>query len=119
MQQPQVVKDLNGRDQFVVLPYTVYERLKDKIDAELEAQRQSVAVSSAMEDDEAFAATPFRNPVTLMRMRAGLKQKELAEALGITQAYVSKMENAETVSPRFISKVRAALQRRAIEKART
>lgn len=119
MQHAQVIKDLQGRDQFVVIPHTVYERLRERIDAELDAQRQSVAVTSAVEDDGDFAATPFRNPITLMRMRAGLKQKELAEALGITQAYVSKMENAETVSPRFIGKVRAALQRRAIERART
>lgn len=119
MQEPQILKDLYGRNQFVVIPYAVYERLQDRINDELEAQRQAVAVSSAMEDDENFSGAPFRNPVTLMRMRAGLKQKELAEALGITQAYVSKMENAETVSPRFIGKVREALQRRAIEKART
>jgi DNA-binding Xre family transcriptional regulator len=119
MQQPQIIKDLSGRDQFVVIPYSVYERLRERIDAEYGAQRQSVAVSSAMEDDEQLGTMPFRNPVTLMRQRAGLKQKELAEALGITQAYVSKMENAETVSPRFLGKVRAALQRRAIEKART
>lgn len=119
MQQLQILKDLAGRDQFVVIPHSVYERLKERIDSEYEAQRQSMALTSAVEDDAQMAGTPFRNPVTLMRMRAGLKQKELAEALGITQAYVSKMENAEVVSPRFIGKVRAALQRRAIEKART
>ena len=118
MQEPQILKDLHGRNQFVALPFSVYERLKDRIDAELEAQRQTAAVSAAAEDDE-FAGIPYKNPVTLMRIRAGLKQKELAEALGITQAYVSKMENADSVSPRFIGKVRAALQRRAIEKART
>lgn len=119
MQQPQIIKDFQGRSQFVVIPHSVYERLKERIDAELDAQRQSVAVSSAADNEEGFAANPFKNPITLMRMRAGLKQKELAEALGITQAYVSKMENAETVSPRFVGKVRAALQRRAIERART
>lgn len=118
MQQPQIVKDIYGRDQFVMIPVSVYERLKERIDAEYDAQRQAAAIA-AVEDEDGYAATPLRNPVTLMRMRAGLKQKELAEALGITQAYVSKMENAETIPPRFIGKVRAALQKRAIEKART
>lgn len=118
MQQPQIIKDIYGRDQFVVIPVSVYERLKERIDAEYDAQRQAAAIS-AVEDDDEFAPTALRNPVTLMRMRAGLKQKELAEALGITQAYVSKMENAESIPPRFIGKVRAALQKRAIERART
>ncbi|MBC8323857.1 MAG: helix-turn-helix transcriptional regulator, partial [Candidatus Marinimicrobia bacterium] len=35
------------------------------------------------------------NPVQLRRLRAGFTQKELAAKLGVTQAYVSKLERAQ------------------------
>ena len=50
------------------------------------------------------------NPVQLRRLRAGFTQKELAEKLGVTQAYVSKLERAQTVSAKALKKVNDILQ---------
>ncbi len=45
------------------------------------------------------------NPVHLRRLKAGLTQKELAEKMGVTQAYVSKLEKSDSVSAKALKKV--------------
>lgn len=50
------------------------------------------------------------NAVALARVKAHITQKELAEAMGVTQAYVSKLENQEKVSPKVLHKVYQALE---------
>ena len=45
------------------------------------------------------------NPVHLCRLRAGLSQKELAEKMNVSQAYISKLEKMETVSAKALKKV--------------
>lgn len=117
--QPQIIRNLQGDEEFCVLPITVYERLKDKINLELELLASASSDSFSDEDNSPTSSdSVISNPVTMMRLRAGIKQKDLAEQLGVTQAYVSKIENSDSVSPRFVARVRTAIQARAIEKAR-
>lgn len=50
------------------------------------------------------------NPVALARMRAGVKQVELARRMGVSQAYVSKLEGAKRVSKEALAKALEALE---------
>ena len=43
------------------------------------------------------------------RERSGLTQEELAKLMSVTQAYVSKIENQETVTPKMMQKVTKAI----------
>ena len=45
------------------------------------------------------------NPIHLHRLKAGLSQKELAEKMNVSQAYISKLEKMETVSAKALKKV--------------
>ncbi len=45
------------------------------------------------------------NPVHLLRLKAGLTQKELAEKMDVTQAYISKLERTNPVSTKALKKV--------------
>lgn len=49
------------------------------------------------------------NPVALARMKASMTQKELANRLGVTQAYVSKVERQTKVTPKLLAKVKRAV----------
>ena len=50
------------------------------------------------------------NPVALARMKAQVKQVDLARHMKVTQSYISKLEHADQVSGEALQKVKAALQ---------
>jgi len=102
----QTIKSLDGKDEYVLLPIALYQSLQDKI-------AQALAQSRALAEDEVYL--PFvledyvDNPVALARMKAHATQHELARRLGVTQAYISKVERQEKVTPRLLERVRSAL----------
>jgi transcriptional regulator with XRE-family HTH domain len=49
------------------------------------------------------------NPVALARMKAHITQKELALRMNVTQAYVSKIERQEKVTPKLLARVNSVL----------
>lgn len=49
------------------------------------------------------------NPVALVRIKAKVTQEQLAQRIGVTQAYISKIEHRDKVTPKFLAKVKAAL----------
>ena len=51
------------------------------------------------------------SPVALARIKANVTQKELAKRLGVTQAYISKVEHQDRVTPKLLAKVKAALRK--------
>jgi transcriptional regulator with XRE-family HTH domain len=53
------------------------------------------------------------NPVALTRMKAHLTQKQLAERMGVTQAYISKVERQDKVTPMLIERSIKAIRRKA------
>ena len=50
------------------------------------------------------------NPVALARMKAQVKQVDLARYMMVTPSYISKLEHADRVSDEALQKVKAALQ---------
>ncbi|PIQ11835.1 MAG: transcriptional regulator [Hydrogenophilales bacterium CG18_big_fil_WC_8_21_14_2_50_58_12] len=103
----QTIKSIDGKVEYVLLPVTVYKALKEEIEDEL------AGLEAATEKGEEYV--PFvlddyvDNPVALSRMKAHITQKELAQRLGVTQAYVSKIERQEKVTPKLLARVNAVL----------
>lgn len=103
----QTIKSLDGKDEYVLLPIAVYEALKDKIEDQLTAKE------APSDDDDEYV--PFiledyiDNPVALARIKAGVTQQELATRLAVTQAYISKVERKDKVSPKLLERINTAL----------
>jgi len=51
------------------------------------------------------------NPIALARIKAGITQEELAKEMGVTQAYISKIESQKKVTMKLLLKVKNALSR--------
>lgn len=95
----QRIKAMDGRDEYVLLPINAYEFLKKQIDKVLD------------EDYTNFELEEYvKNPVAIARIRAGLTQGELAERLGVSQAYISKIENQVTVPLKLMQKINVSLR---------
>jgi ribosome-binding protein aMBF1 (putative translation factor) len=106
----QKIKALNGKDEYVLLPIAVYEALKDKIDDKLSIKRGKA--KTAANDYVPFVLEDYvDNPVALARMNAHLTQKELAERMGVTQAYISKVERQDKVTPALLERATEAIRR--------
>jgi len=103
----QIIKSLNGQDEYVLLPVAVYRELKEQIQATL----ATLVERSESEDDyEDFDPADYvQNPIALARLSAGVKQSDLARALGVSQPYLSKLERAGQVSKAALQRVEAAL----------
>ncbi len=101
----QVIKSIDGRDEYVLLPINVYKALHNQIEQKL---------SKITEKNDYL---PFRpedyvdNPVALARINASITQAQLAKLMNVTQAYISKIENQDKVTAKMLNKVKLALQK--------
>ena len=104
----QIIKSISGKPEFVLIPVAVYDALRDQIEDEL-AGREAAS-------DKGADYVPFKledyvdNPIALARIKANVTQKELAKRLGVTQAYISKVEHQTKITPKLLGKVKAALR---------
>lgn len=103
----QKIKSLDGKDEYVLLPVVVYRALRGQIESKL-ARRKTRAgegeyVPFVLEDY-------VDNPVALARIKADITQAELARRMGVSQAYVSKIEAQVRVSGKVLAKVQGALR---------
>lgn len=97
----QIIKSTKGHPEYVLLPILVYSRLRQQIEKEL---------AKTQDDYELFDAADYiENPVMLARVKKHLTQQELAEIMGVSQAYISKIECQQKVSYKIIKKVHNAL----------
>ena len=100
----QTIKSMDGKVEYVLLPVATYQALRRQITEQLKHSQEN-------EDYEVFDPADYvDNPVALARIKAGLTQEELAKLMAVTQAYVSKIENQEKITPRILNKVKMALK---------
>ena len=99
-QQVQVIFD-HGKPVFVVVPYRDYVALTGQ---------------ELMTDEDDAELVPFQvsdfigNSIKVCRIEAGISQGELAERLGVTQGYISKIERrGHKVTDRLMQRVKEAL----------
>ena len=99
----QTIKSLDGKVEYVLLPVATYNALRHQITEQLKHTQEN-------EDYEIFNPADYvENPVALARIQAGLTQEELGTLMGVTQAYISKIENQEKVTSKMLTKVKQAL----------
>ena len=95
----QIIKSKDGKDEYVLLPIEAYRVLKPHINKVLQ------------EEFVPFKVTDYiANPIALARLKANLTQGELAELMNVSQAYISKLENQKTVSPKVLAKYQKVLK---------
>ncbi|NNM58417.1 MAG: helix-turn-helix transcriptional regulator [Legionellales bacterium] len=110
MKNLQVIKSLNGRDEYVLLPMPIYRSLHNEIDKKLSELK---SIKNTKEDYVPFLLEDYvDNPVAIARIKAGITQEELAEKFGVSQAYISKLEGQDKVSPKTLQKILSALDER-------
>jgi DNA-binding XRE family transcriptional regulator len=95
----QIIKSIDGKDEYVLLPVFVYNKLHEEIEEEL--RHDYVLFDPADYVD---------NPVALARIKANITQEKLAQHMGVTQAYISKIEQQRKVTLKVLQRVEAALQ---------
>ena len=92
-----------------MIPVAVYKALRESIEDELAGFEAAVEKSG---DYVPFALEDYvQNPVALARIKANVTQRVLAKRLGVTQAYISKVEHQTKVTPKLLTKVKAALRK--------
>ena len=102
----QTIKTLDGQE-FVLLPIKYYKQL--------EAEILDVMADDFPDEEDDDEYVPFvlekyiKNPIALMRIKAGFTQGQLAEAMGDSQSYISQLESKEP-SPAALFKVATALE---------
>lgn len=102
----QIIKSVDGKDEYVLVPISVYNALRDKIKERMEKVKNK-------SDFVAFDPADYiDNPIALARIKAGLTQEELAKRMKVTQAYISKIEKQIKVTAKMLQKVKAALERK-------
>ncbi len=109
----QIIKSVDGKDEYVLLPITIYHSLRDEITARvsnLKIKHPYVSFEPSNYVD---------NPVTLARIRAGLTQEELARRMRVSQAYISKIETQENLTAKLLQKVKLAIESSEIQPQRS
>lgn len=92
------IKDRSGKKTHVVIPYEEWELLTIKPVAPDAADLAAIKriIKRPREDRE---VPPVQNPIRKARLRAKVTQADLADAMGITQGMLSRMER-EGSTPR-------------------
>lgn len=121
----QVIKE-NDQPKFAVVPWKIFIRFRDEIEDEILAAEAKRVLADPVEGELVpfDVARYISNPVKAARIKAELSQEDLAVRMGVSQAYVSKLEKARSVSPKVWHQVGLALAkpkrpRRALKKTGT
>jgi len=100
----QIIKSIDGKAEYVLLPVHIYNSLRNEIEAALKKKYKN-------EDYVPFELADYvDNSVALARINAGITQETLAEHMNVTQAYISKLEAQSKVTAKVLKKVKAAIE---------
>lgn len=102
----QIIKSVDGKDEYVLLPISIYNSLRDQI-------KKRMGKIKNKSDYVTFDPADYvDNPIALARIKAGITQEELAKRMKVTQAYISKIEAQDKVTAKMLQKVKIALQKK-------
>lgn len=100
----QIIKSIDGKAEYVLLPIGVYNALRNQIETKLKK------IDKLENDYVHFDPADYvDNPIALARIKAGITQEELARRMQVTQAYISKIEGQKKVTAKLLNKVKEAL----------
>ena len=100
----QIIKSIDGKAEYVLLPVNIYNTLRSEIEDALKKKYNN-------KDYVPFELTDYvDNPVALARINAGITQETLAKRMDVTQAYISKLEAQSKVTAKVLKKVKAAIE---------
>lgn len=100
----QIIKSVEGKAEYVLLPIKIYNALRGEIEKALKKKYSS-------DDYVPFEIEDYvDNPVALARINAGITQEELAMRMKVTQAYISKLESQDKVTVKVLKKTKEALK---------
>lgn len=102
----QVIKSVDGKDEYVLLPITIYNALRDQI------SKRMRKINSKSDYVTFDPADYVDNPIALARIKTGMTQEELAKRMKVTQAYISKIETQDKVTAKLLLKVKTALEKK-------
>ena len=97
-----IIKSLDG-EEYVLLPVRVYRALRKPIEKKLAEKDDADYVHFELEDY-------VDNPVALARIKANMTQKQLAQHLKVSQAYISKVERQDKITAKLLDRVNKALK---------
>lgn len=98
----QVIKSVDGKDEYVLLPINIYIALRDQI-------REKIHKNDYVNFDP---ADYIDNPIALARIKSGITQEQLAKRMKVSQAYISKIECQDKVTAKMLQKVKMALEKK-------
>lgn len=95
------VIEKDGKPEWAVIPYDEYEQLRE--DAEMlqdiraydEAKKAVAAGEELVPGEVTYALLDGVNPVRVWREHRGMSRKQLAEAAGISAAYLIQIESGK------------------------
>lgn len=100
----QVIKSIDGRDEYVLLPISVYKVLHQQIDNKLNK------LIKTNNDYLPFDPADYvDNPIALARIKARITQEQLAKHMNVSQAYISKIEKQKKVTAKLMARVNEVL----------
>lgn len=67
-------------------------------------------MTDAMDEYVPFVIEDYiKSPVAVVRINSGVSRKELAQRMGLSLDYLRRIERKESVTPKFMERVQAAL----------
>jgi ribosome-binding protein aMBF1 (putative translation factor) len=102
----QVIKSVEGKDEYVLLPIEIYRALKGQIEKLADGNQEEDG------DDDYIPFDPanyIENPVALARIQAHITREELAQRLWVSTAYIGKIERRPHVTDKMLERVNAVL----------
>lgn len=99
----QIIKSVEGNDEYVLLPIALFHAMRES----LAEQISQITSPTTPFEPEQYTS----NAIALARVQAGLTQGELALRMGVSQAYVSKIETQKKLTAKLLHKVKQAIEK--------